>query len=251
MFKDAFIRNGRVFVQAGFEGDYNGSFGGADTFSPVGMVTLPYEEFEEKAPSTHLPDSFSARGLVTDMRMRRRLALDIHQKVLNDLSQNHSLRDANRPFEWDLLQLPEAPEEIVVQAKKLSDYLLDPGHKDNRGKAKFFEEQLAITSKDWAYLQGQFIDGLGNVSYEDVRLDSYLFTRESVYAVSGDLGKPHCLHFAIQPMRKEGADDMVANGELIDPWAHGNYLSSAIGHGDAPLTQRHSPADYTKIVVIQ
>ena len=173
MFKDAFIRNGRVFVQGGFEGVYDGSFFGAETFSAVGMATLPYEEFEEIAPSINLPDSLSARGLVTEMRMRRRMALDIHQKVMSALTQSRSLHDVDRPFEWDLLQLPDAPEEINVQAKKLTDYLLNPENKDNRGKAKFFEQHLAITPKDWTYLHGQIVDGLGNVSYEDVRLDDY------------------------------------------------------------------------------
>lgn len=173
MFKDAFIRNGRVFVQGGFEGAYDGSFFGADTFSPVGMATMPYQEFEEKAPSAHLPDSLSARGLVTEMRMRRRMALDIHQKVMSALGQSRSLHDVDQPFEWDLLQLPDAPEEIEVQSKKLTHYLLDPENKDNQGKAKFFEQQLAITSNNWAYLYGQLVDGLGNVSYEDVKLDKY------------------------------------------------------------------------------
>ena len=173
MFKDAFIRSGRVFVQGGFEGAYDGSFFGADIFSPVGMATLPYEEFEERAPSAHLPDSLSARGLVTEMRMRRRMALDIHQKVMNALGQSRSLRDIDRPFEWSLMQLPDAPEEIKVQAEKLTHYLLDPENKKDPSKAKFFEKELAITRKDWAYLQGQLIDGLGNVSYEDVKLDDY------------------------------------------------------------------------------
>lgn len=139
MFKDAFIRNGRIFVQRGFEGAYDGLFFGADEFSSGGMATLPYEEFEEKAPPAHFPDSLSERGLVTEMRMRRRMALDVHQKVMHALDQSCSLRDVARPFEWNLLQLPDAPEEIEVQAKKLAAYLLDPEHKGNRGKAKFFE----------------------------------------------------------------------------------------------------------------
>lgn len=173
MFKDAFIRNGRVFVQNDYEGSYNGLFFGADTFSLAGMGTLPYEEFEEKAPSACLPAALSARGLVTEMRMCRRLALDIHQKIMSALYQSHSLRSVDRPFEWDLLQLPDAPEEIEVQAKKLTNYLLDLDHKDGCSKAKFFEQQLAITRNDWAYLHTQLIDGLGKVSYEHVRLDSH------------------------------------------------------------------------------
>lgn len=173
MLKDAFIRGGRVFVQAGFEGDYNGLFFGADTFSSDGMVILPYEEFEEKSPFVHLPDSFSARGIITKMRMHKRMALDVHQKVMRDLIQSRSLRDINQPFGWDLSQLPDAPEEIVVQAQRLTDYLLNPDHKDGKSKAKFFEQRLGITRKDWTFLCNQLIDGLRNASYNDVRLDEY------------------------------------------------------------------------------
>lgn len=173
MFKDAFIRNGRVFVQGDLEGAYDGLFFGADEFSSAGMVTLPHQTFEKMAPSAPLPHSLSARGLVTKMRIHRRTALDIHQKVMSTLGQSNSLHAVNRPFEWDLVQLPDAPEEISIQAKKLADYLLNPEHKDGKSKAKFFEQQLAITSKDWAYLQGQLIDGLSKVSYENVRLDEH------------------------------------------------------------------------------
>lgn len=173
MFKDAFIRNGRVFVQSGVESAYDGSFFGADTFSPAGMATLPYEEFEKKAPSAHLPNSLSERGLVTEMRMRKRMALNIHQEIMRYLNLSFSLQDVDRSFEWHLAQLPDAPEEIEVQAKKLTDYLLDPEHKDGGSKAKFFEQRLAITRQNWAYLHGQLIDGLGNVPYEDVRVDDH------------------------------------------------------------------------------
>lgn len=188
MFKDAFICNGRVFVQGYFEGAYAGTFVGADTFSQVGMTTLPHVEFEEKAPSAHLPDSLTVRGLITEMRMRRRMALNIHQKVMSAMDQNRALRDVDRPFEWDLLQLPDAPEEIEVQAKKLTDYLLDPEHKKGGSKAKFFEQQLAITRKDWAYLHGQLIDGLGGVSYEDVRLDNHGVRFNAYLPVTGRNG---------------------------------------------------------------
>ncbi len=188
MFKDAFIRNGRVFLQADFEGDYNGSFFGADRFSPVGVAVLPCEEFEEKAPSTRFPSSFSPRGLVTAMRMRRHLALNIHQKVLNALSQSHSLNDIKRPFEWDLSRLPDAPEEVEVQAKKLTEYLLNPEHKDGGSKANFFDQQLSIARDDWAYLRDQLIDGLRNVFYEDVRLDDHGIRFTAYLSVTGRNG---------------------------------------------------------------
>lgn len=225
MFKDAFIRNGQVFVQAGLEGDYNGSFCGANTFSPAGMVILQYQEFEDKAPSSHLPDSFSARGLVTDMRMRRRLALNIHQKVLNALSQSPSLRDIKLSFEWDLSQLPDAPEQIEVQAKKLTDYLLNPEHKDGGSKANFFEEQLSIRRDDWMYLRDQLIDGLSNVSYEDVRLDSYGIRFTAYLPVIG----------------RNGATATIETGWIVRHGERASFVTAFPAKKDASLESQAIP----------
>lgn len=225
MFKDAFIRGGRVFAQGGYEGAYDGSFYGADTFSPQGMATLPYEEFEEKAPSARIPDSFSARGLVTEMRMRRRMALDIHQKVMGALDQGRSLQNANRPFEWDLMQLPDAPEEIEVQAKKLTNYLLDPEHKDGGSKAKFFEQQLAITRKDWTYLQGQLVDGLSNVTYEDVRLDDHGIRFTAYLPVTG----------------RNGATATIETGWIVRHGERASFVTAFPAKKDATLESQAIP----------
>lgn len=164
MFKDAFIRNGRVNVCAGFEGQYDGLFFGADTFTSQGLSVLSHEKFEKIAPTADLPDSLSARGLVTEMRMQRRMAQNIHEKVMSALDSSNSFRDIDRSFVWDLSQLPDSPEEVDVQARKLTDYLLNLEHEKGASKAQFFERELGITCDDWAYLHGQLIDCLGGVA---------------------------------------------------------------------------------------
>jgi hypothetical protein len=224
MFKDAFIRNGRVFVQAGFEGDYNGSFFGADTFSPLGMATLPYEKFETEAPPAHLPDSRSARGLVTEMRTGKRMALDIHQKVMSALGKSRSLRTIERSFEWNLSQLPDAADEIMVQAEKLMNYLLDP-EKDGGGKARFFERRLAITRKDWVYLHGQLIDGLGNLSFEDIRLDMHGVRFNAYFPVTGLNGKTAT----------------IKTGWIIRPDERASFVTAFPAEEDSDLESQASP----------
>jgi len=226
MFKDAFIRNGRVFVQRDLvEGVYNGSFPGADTFSPDGMVTLSNEEFEAQAPSANGPDSLSARGLVTEMRMRKRMALDIHEKIMKTLGQHHLFRDMDRSFAWDLSQLPDAPEEIEVQAEKLTHYLLVPEHKDNKGKAKFFEQVLAITRKDWAFLHGQFVDGLNNVDYEDVRLDDYGIRFTAYLPVTG----------------RNEATATIETGWIIRPGERASFTTAFPAKKDIALEDQATP----------
>ena len=225
MFKDAFIRNGSVFVRGGLEGDYDGLFFGADAFSTRGMVTLPYNEFEESTPLVHLPHSLSGRGLVTEMRMRKRTAPDIHQKVISALDQSGSLRDIDRAFEWDLSQLPDAPEEVEVQARKLTNYLLDPGHKDGGSKAKFFEQELKITRDDWAYLYGQLIDRLGNVSYENVRLDSHGVRFTAYLPVTG----------------RNGATATIETGWIVCPGKRAAFVTAFPAKKDAVLESQATP----------
>jgi hypothetical protein len=189
MFKDAFIQDGTVVVQADYEGEYQGSFIGADQFSPRGMIVMPYEQFETSSPSANLRTGLSARGLVTQMRMQRRMALDIHQKVLLAITDSSSFRDPLEPFEWDLSRLPSAPDEVQVQARKLTDYLLDVEHKGGRSKARFFLETLVIRREDWSFLQAQLVDRLAEVSYDDVRLDEYGIRFTATLPIKGRNGK--------------------------------------------------------------
>src|ERR1700739_3170440 len=84
-----------------------------------------------------------------------------------------ALDNLSERFEWDLKQLPDAPDEVHVQARKLTDYLLNPTHSKGAGKASFFEDVLQITRDDWQFLQAQLVDRLSAAAYEDVRLDQY------------------------------------------------------------------------------
>ncbi|MDB5855092.1 MAG: hypothetical protein JWR22_3133 [Herminiimonas sp.] len=222
MFKDSFIRNGRVHLRSGSEGDFNGSFLGADTFSPLGMAVLSYEEFEKEAPPIRPAGSLSERGLVTQMRMRGRMALDVHQNVMSALSQSPSLRDIGRAFEWDLMQLPDSPEEVQVNAKKLTDYLLALDHEKGGSKAKFFEKQLAITREDWAYLHGQIVDGLNSVPYADVKLDEHGIRFSACLPVTG----------------RNGATATIETGWIIRVGERASFVTAFPAKKDAALESR-------------
>jgi hypothetical protein len=189
LFKDAFIRQGAVVVRAGYEGTYDGSFYGADKFSVDGMIVLSHEEFERSAPQVPVPASLSARGLVTEIRMKRRMALNVHQKIAASLSQSESLRSVSTRFEWDVTRLPDAPEEVEVQARKLTDYLLNAAHPKGKTKAAFFRDVLGIVCGDWSFLHAQLVDGLGCGSYEDVRLEEHGIRFSAILPVTGRNGR--------------------------------------------------------------
>lgn len=225
MFKDAFLRGGRVYIRGGMPGTGDPSFIGADTFSSDGLGVVPYDQFDDVAPLLVLPAALSARGLVSKMRMERRMALDVHQKVMHDLSFSRSLRDLGREFEWDLSQLPDAPEEVSVQASKIADYLLNPDHEDNRGKAKFFEEHLGITKSDWTYLHSQLVDALGHVTYKDVRIDTY--------------GVRFTANLPIAGKNEETAT--IETGWIVRPGERASFVTAYPSKKSAELEEKASP----------
>jgi hypothetical protein len=225
MFKDAFLRGGRVYLRGGLPGTYDPSFIGADLFSSAGVGIVPYVQFDDIAPPVVLPAALSARGLVSEMRMKRRMALDVHQKIIRDLSSSKSLRDLKREFSWDLSQLPNAPEEVNVQAKKLADYLLNAEHVDNKGKAKFFEEHLGVKKSDWTYLHSQLVDALGLVTYEDVRVDDYGVRFTAKLPIIG----------------KNGATATIETGWIVRSGERASFVTAYPGEKNAELERRASP----------
>lgn len=160
--RNSFIENGTIYMPLGIEGDLEGDFHGADEFSEQGIVSVPWEKFEERSPSIPIPGVRSARAMVTLIRLQNRRGLNIHQRLASQL-----------PFEydWDLKQLPNAPDEIEVRTRKVTNYLLDLSSEEGRSKAKFFGQELGITANDWRFLHAQLIDALGKASFEKVWLD--------------------------------------------------------------------------------
>lgn len=52
------------------------------------------------------------------------------------------------------MKLPN-PDKLVVEREKVADYLLNPAHPDNGGKARFFEA-LGFRRAEWRVLAGAF-----------------------------------------------------------------------------------------------
>ena len=185
LIRDSFIEDGTVHMSLGIEGDFHG----ADEFSEQGIVALPWEEFEECSPSIPIPPPQSSRAIVTQRRLQNRRGLDVHQRIASQLSSRNVDRDFSHEYDWDLKQLPNAPDEIEVRARKVTDYLLNPSHKEGRSKAKFFEQELGITANDWRFLYAQLVDALGKASFEDVQLDERGIRFNAHLAIQGRNGR--------------------------------------------------------------
>ena len=184
LYKDAFIQDGCVFMAIGVEGDIEGSFDGVEEFSGQSIIGIGDEfEFEAQAPPIDVPSELSARGLVSFMRLQKRTALNVHQKIASGLSTNLRAGSLAADFSWDITQLPNAMEEVVVNAEKII-YLVTENEK-NSGKDGFFRGTLGISKDNIEFFQSQLIDRLREVEYEDVRLDQYGIRFNAVLPVVG------------------------------------------------------------------
>jgi hypothetical protein len=180
LLRDAFVADGTVSIE-----EEANDFG--EDEDGLGSKRLPPDAFEAACPPLVLSESLRPRGLITRVRLQARSAPDVHQRIAEALLESSS--GPLREFEWSLSQLPDAPEQVEVQARKLTDYLLEPDHKHGAAKAAFFEKELGITKADWAFLQSQMIDGLSKASFEDVRLDDHGIRLNATLPVTGRDGR--------------------------------------------------------------
>ena len=68
-------------------------------------------------------------------------------------------------------RLPHA-EAAGIDLPKLRDYVLDPDHWDNDGKAVAFARKLGIHRKDWRYLHDQILEKLPGSDVTRINLSS-------------------------------------------------------------------------------
>ena len=207
LIRDSFIENGAVHMSLGVEGDLEGDFHGADEFSERGIVALSWEKFEERSPSIPVARTQSARAMMTQIRLKNRLGLDIHQRLASQLSSLDVGKDSPLEYDWDLKRLSNAPDEVVVPERKVTDYLLNPSHKEGGSKAKFFERELGITAHDWRFLHTQLIDALGKASFEKVWLDEHGIRFNAYLAIRGCNGRPATIKtgWIVRPKERERA----------------------------------------------
>lgn len=186
LFKDAFIQNGTVFGCRDFSGELHVSFYGVEQFSGRKMVPLSVDEFERRAPTFNPNVPLSPRGLITRQRLERLNKLDVHQRIMQEVSYGPAA--SKLPFDWDLSQLPDSPDEIFVHARKLTNYLLDTDGKEP-SKAKFFKDVLQIGADDWKFMLAQLVDGLAALELENVRIeDEYGIRFDARFPLTGTNG---------------------------------------------------------------
>ena len=173
LIEDTFIEGGTVHVVRGSDGYIEADFRGAEQFSNQGIVALSSDEFSKRMPPMPTVGKLSVRAMVTLMRMKNRGKLNVHERLATQLQHQVWRGKSAADFDWDLKQLPDAPDEVEVQAQKITNYLLNEKHEKGKSKAKFFNQELAISPDDWLYLHGQFIDALNKEPFKDIQLGNF------------------------------------------------------------------------------
>lgn len=215
LFKDAFIRDGTVFGCRDISGEFHFSFFGVTQFSGREVVALNVDDFEREAPVFNVDVPLSPRGLVTLQRLEKLKKLDVHQRVMQQVGYRPTA--SKLPFDWDLSQLPDSPDEVSVQARKLTNYLLDADGKDP-SKAKFFKEVLQIGPEDWKFLHAQLLDGLAALELENVRIeDAYGIRFNARFPLTGTNGATATIQTAWMVRRGERASLTTAHPLKKDP----------------------------------
>jgi len=215
LYKNAFIRDGTVFGSCDDSGEFHFSFYGVEKFSGKEVVPLKVDEFEKNAPALNSGVPLSPRGLITLQQLQRLNKLDVHQRVMQEVS--YTPTAAKLPFDWDLSQLPDSPDEISVQAGKLTKYLLDAEGKAP-SKAKFFKDVLQIGPDDWKYLHAQLLDGLAALKLENVRIeDEYGIRFDARFPLTGTNGATATILTAWMVRRGERAALTTAYPLKKDP----------------------------------
>ncbi len=208
LFKNAFIRDGTVFGCRDISGEFHFSFYGVAQFSGREVVALNVDDFERDAPVFNVDVPLSPRGLVTLQRLEKLNKLDVHQRVMQQVGYGPTA--AKLPFDWDLSQLPDSPDEISVHGRKLTNYLLDAEGKDP-SKAKFFKEVLQIGPDDWKFLHAQLLDGLASLELEHVRIeDAYGIRFDARFPLIGTNGATATVQTAWMVRRGERASLITA-----------------------------------------
>ncbi len=186
LFDDMFMEDNVLYSYRDPETE-NSSAGSLD-----GTTILTWDAFSARRPSFELPDEYSPRGLVSLARWEGKSAATVHERIANVLASGNE----KVPFDLDLASLPSSPSEVEIAVGKLTNYLLNPTHKDGGPKARFFSQELGIEQKDWRYLHAQFSEAIKRATFDKVRVEQHGIKVEADIAIVGLNGRVAVVHTA-------------------------------------------------------
>lgn len=158
LIKDAAVHDGALHLEADWEDQVNAVFDGAEMFKPNGLRIVPAGGLAEligPLPTAELSDG----GAAALSRFEGKRTFTLQERVLEALSRWWE-RSEKTPYSFSAQDEGAAVFDAVLPVPKLAEFLLNPNHKDNKGRAKFFQDVLGIGADDWRYLAAQIQEGL-------------------------------------------------------------------------------------------
>jgi hypothetical protein len=167
---NAFIADGAVYLERGWDGVNDTVFEGATNFGTEGERRLGPDQFLEQQPPLPPLTALSDRGRVSKERYEGKRIYTIEDRVIHALAQ---LADSGKGVFAFSSSNVGAIVEVDLPEAKFIRYLLNPDHKDGAGKAKYFREVLAIGADDWRYLAAQLYEGLRRTEFSELKVKTW------------------------------------------------------------------------------
>lgn len=163
--RDAGIIDGRLWLEADFEGDVHTLFEGGAEYHPEGVgVSSPRGLAKALGPLPHATGP-SDSGVRAAARLHHKTEPSFQRRVLSEFASIWDF-EGNGPFHFEALA-HQSVLETAVPPPKLTHYALNSEHPDGRGKAKFFNEVLQIGPADWLFLKAQIHDAVLSAELRD------------------------------------------------------------------------------------
>lgn len=174
LIKDAVIIGGQVVMELSWEGYLESHFEGAATFQPHGQHLVAYGALDSLRPTIPFPTEPSLRGVISLERYNGKRKFSLQERVLSALAYRKREGKRHVPYAFSVKDDPSNPLEADLPEAKFVRYLLDENNKKGGAeKAKFFKEELGISSNDWRYLAAQFHDGLRGAEIVEIGVKSW------------------------------------------------------------------------------
>ncbi|MCZ8195859.1 MAG: hypothetical protein O9253_02190 [Aquidulcibacter sp.] len=169
----AAIQNGAVVQELSCEGTQDWQLKGSALFQPNGTVWQPLGWLESSGPNGLAPNTTSRRGNKTAAQLSVKLALNLEERVLRELSGTILNETAASTYEFKATSQPLDILQAIMPEGKFTKYLFDRQHKVGGSKAAFLIDTLGIDPEDWRYLAAQFYFGLIMAKPEAVTLNEW------------------------------------------------------------------------------
>lgn len=190
LIKDAGVSAGQVWLEADTEGMVHSLFEGAALFHPNGAGILPHGGLRGMFGSFPTA-ALSADGQEAVRRHEQKSRLTLQERVLAQLAASWDVT-SHGPFHFEALKAG-GHFEASVPPPKLTKYALNQNHPQGAGKAKFFNDVLAIREGDWRYLVAQLHEGMASAELTDISIkrwpDGYGVSFNAELSITGLNGR--------------------------------------------------------------